>query len=106
MCLGAFLKSTILAFTSSSLQIIFPDKWKQQNAFDGRHSHLAFNNPDFDHLAKAFGIWGKSISSAGELKPAIEESFRQDGPALIAVPVNYGENTKLTRRLGNLNFSI
>ncbi|MBO04271.1 MAG: acetolactate synthase large subunit [Chloroflexi bacterium] len=81
-------------------------KWKQQNSFDGRHSQLAFNNPDFNHLAKAFGIWGKSIESADELKPAIEESFQQEGPALIAVPVDYSENMKMTQRLGNLNFSI
>ena len=81
-------------------------KWKQQNSFDGRHSELAFNNPDFNYLAKAFGIWGKTISSADELKPALEESFRQEGPALIAVPVDYSENMKMTQRLGNLNFSI
>jgi acetolactate synthase-1/2/3 large subunit len=81
-------------------------KWKQQNSFDGRHSELAFNNPDFDYLAKAFGIWGKTISSADELKPALEESFRQEGPAIIAVPVDYSENMKMTQRLGNLNFSI
>ena len=30
-------------------------KWKQQNQFDGRHSDLAFNNPDFELLAKSFG---------------------------------------------------
>jgi len=81
-------------------------KWKQQNAFDGRHSALAFNNPDFDYLAKAFGIWGKTVTSADELKPALEESFRQEGPAIIAVPVDYAENVKMTQRLGNLNFSI
>ena len=81
-------------------------KWKQQNAFDGRHSPLAFNNPDFDYLAKAFGIWGNTVTSADELKPALEESFRQDGPAIIAVPVDYAENMKMTQRLGNLNFSI
>ncbi len=97
------LPVTIMVWCDGEYGLI---KWKQQNAFDGRHSHLAFNNPDFDHLAKAFGIWGKSVSSSDELRPAVEESFRQNGPALIAVPVDYGENTKLTRRLGNLNFSI
>ena len=81
-------------------------KWKQQNSFGGLDSPLAFNNPDFTYIAKAFGIWGKTIASAGELRPALEESFRQSGPALIAVPVDYRENRKLTERLGNLNFSI
>jgi acetolactate synthase-1/2/3 large subunit len=81
-------------------------KWKQQNQFDGRHSELAFTNPDFELLAKAFGMWGKQIASADELLPALEEGFRQPGPALIAVPIDYAENRKLTQRLGNLQISM
>ncbi|MDP7545839.1 MAG: acetolactate synthase large subunit, partial [Alphaproteobacteria bacterium] len=77
-------------------------KWKQQNQFDGRHSDLAFNNPDFELLAKSFGMWGRHLDGAGQLRGALEEAFQQTGPALIAVPVDYGENMKLTRRLGNL----
>jgi len=62
-------------------------KWKQQSHFAGRHSDLAFGNPDFALLAKAFGIWGKTIRRADELMPALKQAFRQKGPALIAVPV-------------------
>ena len=40
-------------------------KWKQQNHFDGRHSDLAFNNPDFELLAKSFGAWGRTLTGAG-----------------------------------------
>ena len=81
-------------------------KWKQQNHFDGRHSDLAFNNPDFELLAKSFGAWGRTLTGAGQLPDALDEAFRQPGPALLAVPVDYGENVKLSQRLGNLNFSI
>ena len=81
-------------------------KWKQQNTFDGRHADLAFNNPDFELLARAFGIWGRTLAAADELAPALEEAFAQPGPALLAVPVAYAENRKLTQRLGNLAFSI
>ena len=81
-------------------------KWKQQNTFNGRHSELAFNNPDFELLAKSFGAWGRRVKSAGEIAPALEEAFRQSGPALLAVPVDYGENLKLTTRLGNLAVPI
>jgi acetolactate synthase-1/2/3 large subunit len=81
-------------------------KWKQQNAFNGRHSQLAFNNPDFEYLAKAFGMWGRTVASAGELPGILREALAHDGPALVAVPVDYAENVKLTQRLGNLNFSI
>ena len=81
-------------------------KWKQQNQFDGRHSDLAFDNPDFELLAKSFGAWGRTLTGAGQLPDALDEAFRQPGPALLAVPVDYGENVKLSQRLGNLNFSI
>ena len=81
-------------------------KWKQQNGFAGRHSELAFNNPDFELLAKSFGMWGRTITGPGQITDALEEAFKQDGPALIAVPVDYGENRKLTERLGNLQFTI
>lgn len=81
-------------------------KWKQQNAFGGKHSELAFGNPDFVLLAKAFGCWGKRVGAVAELAPAMAEAFRQSGPAIIAVPVDYGENMKLTKRLGNLAVPI
>ena len=81
-------------------------KWKQQNQFDGKHSELAFGNPDFELLAKAFGMWGKTLTSADQLPGALQEAFSQDGPALLAVPVDYAENMKLTKRLGELQFSI
>ena len=81
-------------------------KWKQQNHFGGRHSDLAFNNPDFDLLARSFGAWGRTLAGPGQLPDALDEAFRQPGPALLAVPVDYAENVKLSQRLGNLNFSI
>jgi acetolactate synthase-1/2/3 large subunit len=81
-------------------------KWKQQNSFDGKHSDLAFNNPDFEMFAKSFGVWGKTLTSADQLGPALKEAFVQPGPALIAVPVDYAENRKMTKRLGELAFTI
>ncbi len=81
-------------------------KWKQQNHFKGRHSELAFTNPDFEMLAKSFGCWGKRVGSAGDLTATLKEAFKQKGPALVAVPVDYGENLKLTKRLGNLAVPI
>jgi len=81
-------------------------KWKQQNQFNGRHSNLAFGNPDWETLARAFGMWGRTLTRAEDLKPALEEAFRQPGPALIGVPVDYSENLKLTKRLGEIECSI
>ncbi len=81
-------------------------KWKQQNQFEGRHSKLGFGNPDWELLARSFGMWGKTLSSPGELTQALEEAFQQDGPALIAVPIDYQENLKLTKRLGEIDCTI
>ena len=81
-------------------------KWKQQNHFDGRHSDLAFDNPDFELLARSFGAWGRTLSGPGQLPDALDEAFRQPGPALLAVPVDYRENLKLSERLGALSFTI
>jgi len=81
-------------------------KWKQQNQFDGRHSKLDFGNPKWDLLAKSFGMWGKTLTSPDELIPALQEAFQQNGPALIAVPIDYSENVKLTKRLGEIECTI
>lgn len=81
-------------------------KWKQQNGFDGKHSDLEFTNPDFAMLAKSFGMWGTEVTSTDGIIPALEEAFQQDGPALIAIPVDYAENMKLTERLGNVQVQI
>jgi acetolactate synthase I/II/III large subunit len=81
-------------------------KWKQQTAFDGKHSDLAFGNPDLEMWAKSYGAWGRTIESAAELVPALEEAFRQKGPAVIGVPIDYRENMKMSRRLGKIEFPI
>jgi acetolactate synthase I/II/III large subunit len=81
-------------------------KWKQQNHFDGKHSDLKFNNPDFEILAQAFGIWGRVLDGPGQVQGALEDAFAQDKPAIIAVPVDYSENQKLTKRLGDIDVSI
>jgi len=77
-------------------------KWKQQSQFAGRHSDLAFTNPDFDLLARSFGIWGLTLIGADQLTPALKDAFAERGPAIIAVPVDDAENMKLTKRLGEI----
>ncbi len=77
-------------------------KWKQQNEFDGRHSDLAFDNPDFELLARSFGISGRTLDGPGQIADALAHAFAQPGPALLAVAVDYDENRKLTERLGNI----
>jgi pyruvate dehydrogenase (quinone) len=45
-------------------------------------------NPDFGEVAKAIGLWGRSISKAGDLEEAIASWLAQPGPALLHVKVN------------------
>ena len=54
-------------------------KWKQQNDFDGRHSDLAFENPDLEALARAFGVWGRVLTGVGQ----IEEALRRPSPSPV-----------------------
>ena len=61
-------------------------KWKQQNQFDGKHSDLEFNNPEFAMFAESFGAWGKVISYIAEFKSALEAAFEQKGQKLNGVP--------------------
>ena len=81
-------------------------KWKQQVQFKGEHSDLKFDNPNFLELAKSFGMWGTHVHSADQFIPALNEAFKQRGPAIIGVPVDYGENMKLTKHLGKVSATI
>ncbi len=81
-------------------------KWKQQVHFKGEHSDLKFENPNFYELAKSFFMWGKQINSPDEFIPALHEAFKQKGPAIIGVPVDYSENMKLTKHLGKVSAVI
>jgi acetolactate synthase-1/2/3 large subunit len=76
-------------------------RWKQMNRY-GRESGVAFGNPDFPALARAFGCRGSRVETADELVPALESAFAGRGPCLLEVPVDYRENFNLTERMGQL----
>ena len=48
-------------------------------------------NPDFGEVAgevaKAMGLWGHSVSKAGELEESVRTFLAQPGPALLHVKV-------------------
>jgi hypothetical protein len=44
-------------------------------------------NPDFGEVAKAIGLWGHSISKAGELEESVQTWLAQPGPAVLHVKV-------------------
>jgi len=79
--------------------------WKQTDHF-GKHTDLAFNNPDWALLAQSFGWHGHMVNSSRDLVETLETAFTEQGPSLVVVPIDYRENALLTERLGNIAFSI
>jgi pyruvate dehydrogenase (quinone) len=45
-------------------------------------------NPNFGEVANAMGLWGHSVSKAGELEESVKTWLAQPGPALLHVKVN------------------
>ena len=75
--------------------------WKQQSQF-GRHTDLAFGNPNWMQLAEAFGWNGHKVTKSSDIKSTLENAFNEDGPSLVLIPIDYRENMKLTERLGDI----
>jgi len=91
-------KITVMVWEDGGYGLI---AWKQDNQF-GRHTDLAFGNPDWVKLAESFGWHGERVEDSRELRAVLEKSFETAGPSLIAVPIDYRENPKLTERLGDI----
>ena len=79
--------------------------WKQTNEF-GRHTDLAFGNPEWLGLAKAFGWSGHRCENSADLKQTLEDAFNEPGPSLVVIPIDYRENPILTKKLGELTATI
>ncbi|MBI1319951.1 MAG: acetolactate synthase large subunit [Candidatus Hydrogenedens sp.] len=73
-------------------------EWKQQLEF-GHNTDVSFLNPDFVKLAEAFGCAGFKVDNSRDLAATIEEAFSQNRPSLIAIPIDYRENERLTEQL-------
>ena len=80
-------------------------RWKQERSF-GRSFGVDFGNPDFSQIASAFGMPSFTVNSAEELAPALARALDLDKPSLIAVPVDYSENHRLTEALGEVHMVI
>ena len=76
-------------------------KWKQELELGDRR-HVAFTNPDFVKYAESFGAKGYAIGAAEELLPTLQKALADDTVSVIACPVDYSENMRLTDKLGKL----
>lgn len=80
-------------------------KWKQELEI-GRTSNISFTNPDFIKQAESYGARGVQIEAADQLLPALQQALSLDTVTIIACPVDYNENTRLTDRLGHLTNAL
>lgn len=87
-----------LVFNDGGLGMI---EWKQRLRCD-KSFFVKFNNPDFVKLAESFGARGYRVCAEDELAPILKDALAQKVPAIIDCPVDYSENVKLSKRLGNL----
>jgi acetolactate synthase I/II/III large subunit len=88
----------ILVWVDDSYGLI---KWKMEMRLK-RSSHVDFGNPDFVKYAESFGAKGYLIKAAGELLPTLKKALVDNTVSVIACPVDYSENTKLTEKLEHL----
>ena len=102
---------TALRVGTPFVTLIFNDggygliEWKQLNYF-GTSSFIKFGNPDFVKFAESMGLKGYRVESAQDLIPTLEDAFRQEVPTVIDVPVDYGENLRLSQKSGDLSCQI
>jgi acetolactate synthase-1/2/3 large subunit len=89
---------TVLVWVDESYGLI---EWKMDLEL-GRHSHVKFSNPDLVKYAESFGARGYQITAADQLLPTLREALDSGGVSIIACPVDYSENLRLTDRLGEL----
>jgi acetolactate synthase-1/2/3 large subunit len=80
-------------------------EWKMDMEL-GDHYHVGFTNPDVVKYAESFGATGYRIESADDLLPTLRTALASDGVSIIACPVDYSENLRLTERLGQLDETL
>jgi acetolactate synthase I/II/III large subunit len=90
---------TVLIWQDDAYGLI---KWKMDLEI-GHDVATGFTNPDFVAYAESFGARGTRVNSAAELLPALTEALAADTVSVIACPVDYTENLRLTDALGELS---
>jgi len=90
---------TVLIWQDDAYGLI---KWKMDLEL-GHDVAISFSNPDFVAYAESFGARGYRVRSAGDLLPALTDALAADTVSVIACPVDYTENLRLSDTLGELS---
>jgi acetolactate synthase-1/2/3 large subunit len=89
---------TVLIWQDDAYGLI---KWKM-NLELGHDVATDFSNPDFVAYAESFGARGYRVGAASDLLPMLNEALDDNAVSVIACPVDYSENLRLTTALGDL----
>jgi len=92
----------VLVWVDNSYGLI---KWKMDLEL-GQHNSVDFRNPDLVAYAQSFGAKGYQIRAASELLPTLQKALNDDTVSIIACPVDYSENKRLTDRLGKFTMPL
>jgi len=85
------LDLVVLILDDSSYGMI---RWKQ--AVDSFPDFgLTFGNPDFVKYAESYGARGWRVNATEDLVPTLEQAFNAGGVHVVAVPIDYSENTRV-----------
>ncbi|HEN3653005.1 TPA: acetolactate synthase AlsS [Yersinia enterocolitica] len=106
---GGFMQSsmeleTAVRLKSNLLHIIWVDNGynmveiQEQKKYH-RSSGVSFGPIDFKMYAESFGAKGFAVESADELTVKLHQAMGTQGPAVIAIPVDYSDNYRLMEEL-------
>lgn len=106
---GGFMQSsmeleTAVRLKSNLLHIIWVDNGynmveiQEQKKYH-RSSGVSFGPIDFKMYAESFGAKGFAVESADELTVKLHQAMDTQGPAVIAIPVDYSDNYRLMEEL-------
>ncbi|PLK96145.1 acetolactate synthase AlsS [Klebsiella pneumoniae] len=109
---GGFLQSsmeleTAVRLKANVLHLIWVDNGYNMVAIQEekkyqRLSGVEFGPMDFKAYAESFGAKGFAVESAEALEPTLRAAIDVDGPAVVAIPVDYRDNPLL---MGQLHLS-
>ncbi|MBT0725357.1 acetolactate synthase AlsS [Rosenbergiella sp. S61] len=106
---GGFMQSsmeleTAVRLKANILHIIWVDDeynmvaMQEQKKYQ-RVSGVKFGAIDFKAYAQAFGAAGFAVESTEQLEPILKRAMDVEGPAVVAIPVDYSDNPRLMEAL-------
>lgn len=106
---GGFMQSsmeleTAVRLKANILHIIWVDDeynmvaMQEQKKYQ-RVSGVKFGAIDFKAYAEAFGAAGFAVESTDQLEPILKRAMDVEGPAVVAIPVDYSDNPRLMEAL-------